>query len=82
MRNLLATVLLVSAIATPSLAQTTSPPSKSASVADIVRQLEHDWLDAEQAGDADKVAQILADDWRGVYSNGSTMTKAEFVSSV
>lgn len=82
MKNLLGAAVLVCAGAVSSQAQTASPPAKAPSVSATVRQLEHDWLDAEQAGDADKVSQVLADDWRGVYSDGSTLTKAEFLASV
>jgi uncharacterized protein (TIGR02246 family) len=82
MKQLLGTVLLVSACARLTFAQTASPPAKAPSVSQAVQQLERDWLDAEKAGDADKVSQILADDWMGVYSDGSRETKQEFVAGI
>jgi ketosteroid isomerase-like protein len=39
-------------------------------VSETVKQLEHDWTDAQKAGDADKLGQIIADDWVGIGSSG------------
>jgi uncharacterized protein (TIGR02246 family) len=44
-------------------------------VAETVKQIEHDWVDAVKAGDADKVSEILADDWIGVGYDGTRETK-------
>jgi uncharacterized protein (TIGR02246 family) len=82
MRTPVGTVLLVCACVGPALAQTASPPAKAPSVSQVVKQLERDWLDAEKAGDADKVSQVLADDWKGVYGDGTKLGKQEFVASV
>jgi uncharacterized protein (TIGR02246 family) len=82
MRAPVGAVLLVFACVGRAFAQTTSPAAKAPSVSQTVMQLERDWLDAEKAGDGDKVSQILADDWKGVYGDGSKLGKQEFVESV
>jgi len=56
-------------------AQTRTPPAKDPSVEEVVTQIEHEWVDAVKAGDAEKVSQILADDWVGVGYDGSKETK-------
>jgi ketosteroid isomerase-like protein len=50
--------------------------------ADAVKQLEHDWVDATKANDADKFAVLLADDWVGLGPDGATRTKKEAVADV
>ena len=65
MKKLVGAVLLVCACAGLIFAQTQTSPAKGPSVSQMVKQLEHDWLDAQKAGDADKLGQILADDWAG-----------------
>jgi ketosteroid isomerase-like protein len=52
------------------------------SVSDAVKQLEHDWTDAMKAGDADKVAAIIGDDWVGIGPDVTTQTKAQFIASI
>jgi len=73
--KLVAAVLLVSACVGLALAQSQTPPAKGPSVAETVKQIEHDWVDAVKAGDADKVSEILADDWIGVGYDGTRETK-------
>ena len=65
-------------------AQTQTPPpaATKADVAQTVKQLEHDWVDAAKAGDADKLATILADDWRSIEADGSHETKPSAVADV
>jgi uncharacterized protein (TIGR02246 family) len=75
MKKLIGAVLMVSSCIGLAFAQTQTPPAKGPSVAETVKQLEHDWADAAKAGDADKVNQILADDWIGVGFDGSKETK-------
>jgi ketosteroid isomerase-like protein len=52
------------------------------SISATIKQLEHDWTDAMKAGDADKVAAILADDWTGLGPDGTSQTKAEFIAGI
>jgi uncharacterized protein (TIGR02246 family) len=73
--KLVAAVLLVSACVGLAFAQSQAPPAQGPSVAEAVKQIEHDWVDAVKAGDADKVTEILADDWIGVGYDGARETK-------
>jgi uncharacterized protein (TIGR02246 family) len=82
MKKLAAAVLLVSACVGLALAQTQTPPAKGPSAAESVKQLEHDWADAVIAGDADKVNQILADDWVGVGYDGGKETKPKHLADM
>ena len=59
------------------LAQAQAPAAKAPSVSQIVKQLEHDWIDAEKAGDADKLGEVLADDWVMLAYDGKKETKQE-----
>jgi uncharacterized protein (TIGR02246 family) len=79
MKKLVMAVLLVSACVGLTFAQTKTPPAKGQSVAQAVKQLEHDWVDAAKAGDADKIGQILADDCAAIGPDGSKFTKEGFV---
>jgi ketosteroid isomerase-like protein len=79
MKKLVGAVLLVSAWVGLAFAQAQTPPAKSPSVAEAVKQLEHDWVDATKAGDADKLGQILADDWAGIGNDGSKQTKQSYM---
>src|SRR5712691_10069976 len=79
MNKLVGAVLLVSACVGLAVAQAQTPPAKGPSVAEAVKQLEHDWVDATKAGDTDKLGQILADDWAGIGSDGSKQTKQSYM---
>ena len=57
-------------------------PAVPATTSDAVKQLEHDWSDAEKAADVDKLSAILADDWVGLGPDGSRETKKEFLDNV
>jgi uncharacterized protein (TIGR02246 family) len=70
-----AAVLLVSACVGLAFAQSQAPPTQGPSAAEAVKQIEHDWVDAVKAGDADKVSEILADDWIGIGYDGTRETK-------
>lgn len=56
--------------------------AKAPSVSQAVQQVEKDWAAAQQAGDSDKVGQILADDWSAWGPEGKKFTKAQFVSAM
>jgi len=79
MTKLVAAVLLVSACVGLPFAQAQTPPAKGPSVAQAVKQLEHDWVDAAKAGDTDKLGQVLADDWTGLGADGSKQTKDSYL---
>jgi len=82
MKNLVGVVLLVCACAGLVFAQTKTSPAKGPSVAETVKQLEHDWVDAAKAGDADKLGQVLADDWVTLGYDGKKQTKQELLADI
>jgi uncharacterized protein (TIGR02246 family) len=82
MNKLAGAVLLVTACVGLAFAQTPTPPAKGPSVAQALKQLEQDWVDASKAGDIDKLNQILADDWVAIGYNGSKETKQSFLANV
>jgi len=43
--------------------------------ADTLKQIENEWSEAMRVGNADKLKQILADDWVGLGYDGKTDTK-------
>jgi ketosteroid isomerase-like protein len=79
MKKLAGAVLLVCACVGLVFAQATKPPAKGPSVADAVKQLEHDWTDAAKAGDMDKLGAILADDWMGIGPDGKVAGKKAYM---
>ena len=50
--------------------------------AEAVKQLERDWSNAEKTRNLDKLNQIVADDWVGLNSDGTKITKQEFLDGV
>jgi ketosteroid isomerase-like protein len=77
MKNFLGAVVLVCACTAMALAQTGMPTANGPSVSQTIRQLEHDWVDAEKAGDAKRLNEIIADDWVGIFYDGSKYTKQD-----
>ncbi|MGA2181385.1 MAG: nuclear transport factor 2 family protein [Bryobacteraceae bacterium] len=45
--------------------------------AEVLKQIENDWVDAQKARNADKLGAILADDWVGLGWSGKTSNKAQ-----
>jgi len=82
MKKLAGAVLLVSVCVGLAFAQAQTPPAKGPSVAQAIKQLEHDWVDAMKAGDIDKLSQIFADDWTGISYDGSKRTKQSFLAAM
>jgi ketosteroid isomerase-like protein len=79
MKKLVWAVFLVSACVWLAFAQTQTPPAKGPSVAQAIKQLEHDWVDAAKAADTDKLGQIIGDDWTGIGYDGSKETKQSYL---
>jgi len=79
MKKLAGTILLLTACVSLVFAQDKMAPAKAPGTADSVKQLERDWLAAEKAGDADKLSQIIADDWIALGPDGSTINKQTFI---
>lgn len=63
------------------LAQPPKAPSDDSSVAEAINQVSRDWADAEMASDADKLGQIIADEWEAGYP-GKIYTKANLLDDV
>ena len=84
MKKLAGALLLICASVGIVYAQTMKPAAAPATpgVSATVKQLEHDWTDAMKAGDGDKVAAILADDWTSIGPDGAKETKTEFVAGI
>jgi ketosteroid isomerase-like protein len=49
------------------------------SAAEELKQVERDWIDGQKAGDADKIGQLLADDWSGLTSDGKKVNKQQYL---
>lgn len=60
------------------LADTRSAP-EGERTAETVKQLERDWVDAEKAGDSEKLSRIVADDWTGIDNEGKKLTKEQLI---
>jgi uncharacterized protein (TIGR02246 family) len=78
----IAAVVLAFAWAGVSIAQAQASPAKGTSAAEAIKQVEHDWVDAAKAGDADKLGQILADDWVGLGYDGKKATKQSILADL
>ncbi|MGB9402582.1 MAG: nuclear transport factor 2 family protein [Candidatus Acidiferrales bacterium] len=82
MKKLAGTVLLFCACAGLVFAQSKMASEKVPSVAETVKQIEHDWTDAMLAGNTDKLSQIIADDWVGLGYDGKKETKTEYLADI
>lgn len=47
-----------------------------------LKQMEQDWADSYKANDAEKLSQIVADDWKVIRPDGGTSTKAEEIADL
>jgi ketosteroid isomerase-like protein len=65
----------------PALAQPPKAAQEDSSVADAVKQREHEWAEAMTAVNFDKLNQIIADDFVDGYP-GKVTTKAGFLDDV
>jgi len=54
----------------------------SSDPAEMVKQLERDWIAAQKAVNVDRLSQIVADDWAGLGTDGVTSTKKQFLDNV
>jgi uncharacterized protein (TIGR02246 family) len=86
MKRLAATVLILGAGIGLACADTQSSKDKTSpqqsDVSREIQQLERDWASALAAGDLDKIAQIVADDWTGLNYNGTKATKESLLAAV
>ncbi len=79
MKKLIGAVLFACVCVGLVLARPAEAPSESPSVADTLKQLEQDFGDAIKAVDANKLNQILADDWVNLGGGGRILTKEGFL---
>jgi ketosteroid isomerase-like protein len=86
MTKTLVGALFTLVIAAPVLGGTPPPLSRVTAecehVAQMLKQLERDWVDAEESGDSDRIARIVADDWAGVANDGSKLTKEQLIAHI
>lgn len=86
MKSLVATVLMIGVGIGVACADTQSPKDQTSAngsnVSQDLQQLERDWASALTAGDLDKVARIVADDWSGINYDGSKATKRSLLAAV
>jgi len=82
MRGILCAVLLICASAGWAWADAPGSTAKAPSDADTARQAEQEWTDALKAGDVHKVSQIIGDDWRAIWVDGSINTKASVLAGM
>jgi ketosteroid isomerase-like protein len=79
MKKFAMAVLLTSALLAFGVARSQTPAAKGPGTVAELKQVEHDWADAEKANDMDKLGQIIADDWKAIGPDGAKVTKAEFI---
>ncbi len=64
------------------LAQDKAPKKAAAagsSAAEELRQVERDWTEGQKAGDAGKIGQFLAEDWKGLGPDGKELNKEQYL---
>lgn len=82
MRKLVGLVLVLGISVGLALAQGTAakkPAAAGSSAAEELKQAERDWIAGEKAGDADKIAQLLTDDWSGLGPDGMKVNKQQYL---
>jgi len=82
MRKLVGILLVLCIWMGLALAQGTAakkPAAAGSSAAEELKQVERDWIAGQKAGDADKIGQLLADDWRGLLPDGRAVNKQQYL---
>ena len=82
MRKLVGILLVLCIWMGLALAQGTAakkPAAASSGAAEELKQVERDWIEGQKAGDADKIGQLLADDWRGLLPDGRAVNKQQYL---
>jgi ketosteroid isomerase-like protein len=80
MIKILSVVLLAGAGLGQVYGQVTKPAA--AGTVEALKQLEHDWSDAQKSANVARLSQILADDWSGLGMDGTKSTKQEFLNDI
>jgi uncharacterized protein (TIGR02246 family) len=85
MKYILGVILLLAASFGPAFgqaaAETKAKKGPSPEI-EALKQIERDWSDAQKAGDAEKLSQIIGNDWRGLGYDGNRSTKAETIADL
>jgi ketosteroid isomerase-like protein len=55
------------------------PAAAGSSAAEELKQVERDWIAGQKAGDADKIGQLIADDWSALNSDGKKVNKQQYL---
>ncbi len=76
--KILIVMLLVCACLAPAYGGSKKPATTMTTV-DEIKQLERNWTAAMEAANSSQLSQILADDWTGLYTDGATLTKQQFL---
>lgn len=85
MKNLIGIVLVLCVGMSVAFSQDASAKkaAKSGSgVADQLKKLETDWVDAQKKADTDKLNQLIADNWVGLGPDGARMDKQQYIASI
>jgi ketosteroid isomerase-like protein len=77
MKKPVAVLLAFCSWAALAIAQGKPPVAGSATTVQELKQLELDWSEAARTGNADKLAQILGDEWTALDYLGNTTTKKD-----
>ncbi|HEV2387643.1 MAG TPA: nuclear transport factor 2 family protein [Candidatus Acidoferrales bacterium] len=56
--------------------------ARAGSVTAELTSAEHAWIDADIAGDTEKVGAVLGDDWVGIGPDGQSQTRAQYLAEV
>jgi ketosteroid isomerase-like protein len=82
MRKLFGLVLVLCISMGLAVAQGTAakkPAAAGSSAVEELKQAERDWIAGQKAGDADKIGQLIADDWSGLNSDGKKVNKQQYL---
>ena len=84
MKTVFGSILIACAGLGVAMADTPAPAAaaKGPGVSQSLKQLEQDWSDAIKAGDADKISEIVADDWVGLSYDGKIVTKKKILADL
>ena len=64
------------------IAQEKKPVAGGANTVQELKQLELDWAEAARTGNADKLGQILGDEWTGLDYLGNKTTKKDVLAEL
>ena len=77
MKNHVAVLLALAMCVGLAMAQEKKPAAGSSNTVQELKQLEMDWLEAARTGNADKLTQILGEEWTALDYLGNKTTKKD-----